>query len=289
VIFLPRKQKYNLSDEDAKALDEGSANIKELATKYNTNPQTMYNIKRSRKLKTSMELVDPDPQIKSTDLSKSSGLGGDIAPKSAESILPEKKTVDYDTLVSGLWSALDGMCILISTMSRGKMEYKKLTTNEITLLTNSTKNNSWIQKLSSMGQVSNIVMFGTIAMVFKDRFKFKKEDKHNNKDPNCKCKKCESDRNKESEQLETEKELSFEEMAKKEQESYDQDEETKDLNEAVQSINDVITPTIKEIDTGMIPTQNNLNDVVPEVKVLEQNRQESEGDKNIKEGKSFKW
>ena len=136
-------------------------------------------VRRGGNLKASFELKPQ--QTKPQDMKDAN----DISPTS---VTPQ---IDYDMALNSLWSTVDTLLGMMAFASRGKLEYKQLTKDEIQKLTDSTKNNSFMQKLASAGSISTLLMIGTIAFIFKDRFKIKKDEvKHNEKDKNCKCKKC---------------------------------------------------------------------------------------------------
>ncbi len=181
------KPKVLLSDEDKTALEQGSITSGELAQKYNADEAQIYRIKNKSQLKTSFHLAEHDPAIPIDPNNKDLSQGG--IQNGSQSLQGDTvQVVNYDVLVSAFWGGIDSVSSLLAFVSRGQIEYKPLTKDEIDRLTQSSKGNSIIQKLSSVDQMSNLILLGTIAVIFKDRFKLKK--KHNEKDPKCKCDQC---------------------------------------------------------------------------------------------------
>ena len=181
-----KKPKVNIPEGDLKNLDEGIVSPKDLAEKHGVTSNTVSILKHKRKLKTSMQLKLADQAI--ANKQKLTNEQVQVNPPS----LQVEKVYDYDTLVRGLWSGVDSILILVASLSRGQIVYERLTEDEIDKLTNASKNNTFIQKISTIDQLGTLILIGTIAVVF--RGKLKLVHKHKEDDPKCKCEKCKLER-----------------------------------------------------------------------------------------------
>lgn len=249
------KPKIPISEEDKKALADNTLSPQQMAEKYNAPIDQIYNIKNKQKLSVSYSLKEPQTNLRDLDNkqiipSQSIAIQDNITPQ-----------INYDDQVNSLWSSIDMIFGLVAIVSRGKIEYTPLTKEEIQKLTNATKTNGIIQRVSSEGGLSNILMVGTVLFIFKNKIKIVKSDKEDKKVSH----KSESHK---SEVKEEKPNLSEEDFA--------------NIDEEMNKIKAQIEYNDNLPSDGII-LEDNQSLVKSEVQVLEQNKLKSENEKRFDE------
>jgi hypothetical protein len=184
---LGRKKKVEIPEEQLTQLDNNEISAKDLGEQYNQPRSYFDNLKHNRKLKTSFALKTADKSMSNQEQPQ---LNSEQAPQmQAEHQLEPQ--INYHTAVKGLYKGADSIFKLVSVMSRGQLIYTNVDDKQLEDLASITENDGMVRKIATAGGVSSIVTVGSIMATFGGQFKIVKKVKHDEKNPACKCDKCE--------------------------------------------------------------------------------------------------
>lgn len=188
------KESDKILEEDYVNLDEGVTTPAEVAEKRGIKRSTVDNGNRRRreKLSIKMEMKKADSTLPKTegDISQNNNFENpdDSNPAQGGGI-----PADATEALKGMYSFLDTMLVVTSTMTKGRLEYTKLTTEEIDRLAVTSNQSPHLRNFAQNDNLSGIVIAGTIIGTFGSHLKFNLEKRHDEKkalENKCECPKC---------------------------------------------------------------------------------------------------
>ena len=187
------KESDKILEEDYENLDEGTTTVNEVAEKRGIKRSTVDNGNRRRREKLMIKL-----EMKKADSPLPDTGKGDISSNNFEN--PDEQSpqgagipADATEALKGMYSFLDTMLVVTSTMTKGRLEYTKLTTEEIDRLAVTSNQSPHLRNFAQNENLSGIVIAGTIIGTFGSHLKFNLEKRHDEKkalENKCECPKC---------------------------------------------------------------------------------------------------
>lgn len=108
---------------------------------------------------------------------------GDTNPPALQGDSTQISTIDYDVVASGLVTTIDLMMSMVSLMSRGKLEYTKLSEQEKKVCANALQQEKPVLDFMAKSQgMNHIMVLATFAGVFATKIKIKKPEKEKEKE-----------------------------------------------------------------------------------------------------------
>jgi hypothetical protein len=187
------KESDKITEEDHALLDDGVTTPNEVAEKRGIKRTTVDNARRRRreKLSIKMNMKPADSTLPQTE--------GDIS-QSNNFENPDEQggtnvggVPDATEALKGMYSFLDTMLVVTSTMTKGRLEYTKLSQEEIDRLAVTSNQSPHLRQFAQNDNLSGIVIAGTIIGTFGSHLKFNLEKRHDEKkalENKCECKKC---------------------------------------------------------------------------------------------------
>ena len=187
------KESDKILEEDYENLDEGVTTVNEVAEKRGVKRSTVDNGNRRRREKLSIKM-----EMKKADSTLPETKGADVSANNFEN--PDEQNpqgggipADATEALKGMYSFLDTMLVVTSTMTKGRLEYTKLTTEEIDRLAVTSNQSPHLRNFAQNENLSGIVIAGTIIGNFGSHLKFNLEKRHDEKkalENKCECPKC---------------------------------------------------------------------------------------------------
>jgi hypothetical protein len=187
------KEADKILPEDNQNLDDGVTTPAEVAEKRGIKRSTVDNSQRRRreKLSIKMEMKKADstlPDVKSTDSQSNNFENPDEQSPQGSGGVP-----DATEALKGMYSFLDTMLVMTSTLTKGRIEYTKLNEEELTRLAVTSNQSPHLRNFAINENLSGIVIAGTIIGTFGAHLKFNLEKRHDEKkalNNLCECPKC---------------------------------------------------------------------------------------------------
>ena len=186
------KHSEKILDEDLNNLDEGITTSQEVADKRGVPVNAVSNKlhRRKEKLKLSFKKkVLNVNEIPEGDYAKE-GISDSYKEQGVQEVAP---ILDTKAALKGLWQFVDTAFVMGASMSKGTIEYEKLSDEKLNTLAETCNQSEAMQKLASAGGLSTLVIVGTIIGTFGTAIKYHPNKRHDAKKALqnlCECNKC---------------------------------------------------------------------------------------------------
>ena len=191
------KESDKILPEDNENLDNGVTTPAEVAEKRGIKRSTVDNSQRRRREKLSirMDMKKADttlPDVKASDSQSNNFENPDEQSPTGVGGVP-----DATEALKGMYSFLDTMLVMTSTLTKGRVEYTKLEEEELNRLAVTSNQSPHLRNFAINENLSGIVIAGTIIGTFGAHLKFNMVKRHDEKkalENKCECEKCEEAR-----------------------------------------------------------------------------------------------
>jgi len=186
------KESDLITNDDLKNLEDGITTNKEIADRHGIKRQTVDNKVHRKKLKLSFQNKSADPNISKESIDSPQVL---TSPQTTEQVEAQgggvsAVPIDATPALKGMWQFVDTMLVMASTLSKGSIEYDKLTDEELDRLATVCNQSPFMRKLALQEGLSGLIIVGTIIGTFGSHIKFKLKKRHKKNDINCMCDDC---------------------------------------------------------------------------------------------------